>query len=263
MTVQFSGVDWGQEQCKAEVRVQKRKLHIQKKKNEKLEEELLRRFRRFLNGMAQDELSRQLTPQHVFNSYPDRDDGMAQEKLSRQLTPHRVSYFYPGRDEDYVRNRTRLIADLASDEMLDNRRARPALALLRLDFVEMGHFGEADDFLESLFAFSAADLQALVESQSGIFRGPLELLYRTGDDAKIRRLFLRRNHLRVGHLGEECAGAVLELRRLLIDGNFVAREADGTVSSLGTSRSSERGDVGNRRWWQLWRPRRRQGRQKS
>jgi hypothetical protein len=165
MPVQFSGVDWGEEQYKAEVRFQKRK----QKKNKKMEGERLRRFRRFLHGMAPEDLTGRLTSRLVY-------------------------YFYQGREEDYdceyVRTRTRLIADLASDDMLNSDWSRHALALLRTRFMELGYFGEADDFLESLFAFSPRDLQALVESQSEIFRGPLELLYLNGMTQRTADAFL-------------------------------------------------------------------------
>jgi len=207
MTVQFSGVDWGQEQYKAEVRFQKRKLNKQKKKNRKTEEERLRRFRRFLHGMGEAELSGRLTSQHVL-------------------------YFYRGRDV-VVQNRRRLIADLASDEMLNSETSRAALVLLRRDFEDTGLFGAADEFLQSLFAFPAADLRDLVNSHFEIFRAYLEAFYSTADDAENRRRFLECN-LRVGHLGEEGADLALELRQRLIDGNFLVEEADGAVSSSGS-----------------------------
>ena len=223
MPVQFSGVDWEIEEYKAEIGLHRRS---HKRKARKMEEERLRRFRRFLHGM-------------------NRVD------LREVLTDHVVQFFYTeGNIED---NRERVINDLASDNIFVHRedarvQSRHALTLLRTVMWNQGRFSPADDFLESLFSFSQDNLQHLVESQMELFRGPLELIYATGDERRNVRNFVR-GHLRVGHLGGDGEEAVMELRQLLLDGGFLIADDDGAVSMLSGSHTVERP-----RWWrQFWR----------
>jgi hypothetical protein len=130
--VQFLGVDWKNEEYKSERGSLQRKTRIVRrreckafKKKADAETEKLKRFRRFL---------------HCLND----------NALRPLLTERLVGFFYV--DGDHQQNLNRLQNELASDDILHNDEKRAALSLLKENFIRQGHFGPADDFLQTLFA---------------------------------------------------------------------------------------------------------------
>ena len=214
--VQFLGVDWKNEEYKSERGSLQRKTRKVRRREYKAfnkmaaaETEKLKRFRRFLHCLNDDALRPLLTERLVGNFFDD--DGHRQQNLNR------------------------LQNELASDDILHNDEKLAALTLLRENFIRQGHFGPADDFLQTLFAMD--DLENIVDDNKGLFQGHLEGFYALGDYEENKGRFLQRD-LCVAHIaGDDGAGSVLELKQLLIQQGIVIDEVEGDDNTHGASTS--------------------------
>jgi len=214
--VQFQGFDWGLEESRSKRGSLQRKarnvLHRNSKTFKKMaaaEMEKLKRFRRFLHSMNNDELQPLLTERLLGNFF---DDG------------------------DHQQNFIRLQRELASDAILIDVEKRAALTLLKGAFIRGGNFGQADDFLQTLFAMQ--DLDQMLDSNEELFRGHLEAFHGLGEYDENKTRFLQRD-LRVAQLvNVNGADLVLELKRVLIDGRVIVDEEDDNSRGVLTLRSS-------------------------
>jgi len=214
--VEFQGVDWGKEKSKLERgSLQRKARNVRHRKNKAFKKkaaaeiEKLKRFRRFLHTMNSDELQPPLTERLVENFY---DDG------------------------DHQQNVIRLQRELASDDILNDVENRAALTLLKGAFIRGGNFGQADDFLQTLFAMQ--DLDQMLDSNKELFQGHLEAFYRRGEYDENKGRFLQRD-LRVAQLADgNGAALVLELKRVLIDGLVIVEEEDDNSQGVSTSVST-------------------------
>jgi hypothetical protein len=217
--VEFQDVDWGKEKSKLErgslQRTARNVRHLKNKAFKKMaaaEMEKLKRFRRFLHSMNNDELQPLLTERLVENFYLDGD-------------------------RDHQQNLICLQRELASDDILNEVEKRAALTLLKGAFIRVGNFGEADDFLQTLFAMQ--DLDQLLDSNQELFQGHLEAFYRRGEYDENKGRFLQRD-LRAAQLADgNGAALVLELKRVLIDGRvIIVEEEDDNSRGVSSSGSS-------------------------
>lgn len=216
--VEFQGVDWGKEKSKSECgSLQRKARKVRRRKNKAFkkiaaaEMETLKRFRRFLHSMNND------------------------DELQPLLTERLVENFYDD-DGDHQQNVIRLQRELASDDILNDVEKRAALTLLKGAFIRGGNFGQADDFLQTLFAMQ--DLDQMLDSNKELFQGHLEAFYRRGEYDENKGRFLQRD-LRVAQLADgNGAALVLELKRVLIDGRvIVEEEEDDNSQGVSTSGS--------------------------
>ena len=145
-----------------------------------------------------------------------------------------MSIFYEN-EGDHQQNLIRLQRDLASDDILNEGVKRDALIFLKSNFIRIGHFSDADDFLQTLFAIQ--DLENIVDDNEQIFRGHLEVFFHRGDYDANKGCFLQRN-LCVAHIdGDNGAGMVLELKQVLVNEGIILVEVKGHDHSRGASTS--------------------------
>lgn len=175
--VHFQGVDWEKEKSKRERGSRQRKARSFRrrelkafKKMEAAQVEQLKRFRRFLHSMLEDELRPLLTERFVTNFYGD------------------------GNYEQHV---TRLLNELASDDILNNEIKRAALDLLKANFTVDGNYGAADDFLQMLFALQ--NMNEILDTKRRHFEAYLTIFFDLPDYEQNKERFLRRD-LRVAQL---------------------------------------------------------------
>jgi hypothetical protein len=194
--VEFQGIDWEKEKSKSERgHTQRKARNVRHRKNKTLKKmaavelESLKRFRRFLHSMNNDEL---------------------QPLLMEQLMGF-LGFFFD--DGDHGQNVIRLQHEFASDDILNDGDKLAALTLLKRHFMRVEKFGAADDFLQTLFAIE--DLDQMLESNQQHFQGYLDGFYETGDYDENKRLFLQRD-LRVAKIRGGGAAVVLELKQNLI-----------------------------------------------
>jgi hypothetical protein len=127
--------------------------------------------------------------------------------------------------------------ELASDDFLNDEDNELALALLKRGFIRDGNFGEADDFLQTLFAIE--NLDQMLESNQAIFQGYLDGFYESGDFDENKRRFLQRD-FRVAQLADgDGAALVLKLKRVLIDERVLVEESENNSQGVSSSGSTD------------------------